>query len=92
MAIPLSPFLFFCLNLSRKPKIKRFNQIKVVGGKEKFQPELKTLPNVSGYSLVTSIGIIRDADNDPKAAFDSVRSALINSGLPQPNKPLEPLF
>ena len=36
------------------------------------------------------MGVIRDADKDPKAAFQSVKDALKAAGLPIPRKPMNP--
>jgi hypothetical protein len=59
-------------------------------GKDKFGNYLKTLINeLENYENVTSIGIIRDADNNPKGAFDSICSALQSANLPYPSKTTE---
>ena len=65
-------------------------QIISVGGKEKFPIRLKGLKVRSGYELITSIGIVRDADENPTGAFQSVCSALKNVGLPKPIAPSQP--
>jgi hypothetical protein len=64
-------------------------QIIMVGGKDQFAPYFKGLKINPGYSRVTSIGIVRDADADPAGAFQSVCSALSNAGLPVPTAPLQ---
>jgi hypothetical protein len=71
-------------------KLEKNIQVFGVGGKDKFPNDLeKYKKNVPGFEIVTSLGIIRDADNDPQAAFQSVCSALNNAGLPVPNAPLQ---
>lgn len=64
-------------------------QVLPIGGKEKIHPNLKALVATPGFSGVTSLGIVRDADDDPGASFQSVCSALKAAGLPIPRKPLE---
>lgn len=53
---------------------------------------LKPIFNMSNFSqIVKSIGIIRDANDDPNAAFQSVSTALQNNGYPVPAVPLVPV-
>nr|BAL54915.1 hypothetical conserved protein [uncultured Acetothermia bacterium]BAL60051.1 hypothetical conserved protein [Candidatus Acetothermum autotrophicum] len=59
-----------------------------IGGKDQIKANLKALRNSSGFTIVRSLGIVRDADDDPRAAFQSVCSALQNAGLPVPDRPL----
>ena len=59
-------------------------------GKDKLRGGLKAVKIASGYPLLTSLGVIRDADNNADSAFQSVCSALRNAGWPVPSKPLEP--
>jgi hypothetical protein len=62
-----------------------------VGGRSKFRPRLEALTKYSGFDQVISIGIVRDADNDPSSAFDSICGALENAGLSRPAAPLQPV-
>jgi hypothetical protein len=64
-------------------------QVIEVGGKEKFATDLPALPLRSGFSVVSSIGIVRDADNDPEAAFRSILGILKNMHFPEPTAPLQ---
>jgi hypothetical protein len=68
------------------------NDIEVfeVKGKTCFPDRIKDLKDVSGFDKVISIGIIRDADNDPPAAFQSLIDALNKAKLPEPTVPLQP--
>ena len=66
-------------------------QIMPLGGKEKLRLELKALVRTSGFHKVNSLGIVRDADNDPMAAFQSVCDGLQAVGLPVPKHPLKPV-
>ena len=61
-----------------------------IGGKTLLQPNLKALVRSAGFSNVKSIGIVRDADEDHDAAFQSVCSALNSSNLSKPDSPLNP--
>ena len=64
-------------------------QVLPIGGKERLSETLKALVNSPGFSgKVVSLGIIRDADTDPQAAFQSVCNALCAAGLPIPTRPL----
>jgi hypothetical protein len=49
-----------------------------------FKERLGLLTKLSGFERVKSIGIIRDADNDPAAAFTSISQALKENGLSAP--------
>jgi hypothetical protein len=78
-------FSAFCHHL-------RLNDIQVlsIGGKTQLPSNLKALKGVTGFSQVIALGIIRDADEDANAAFQSVCSALQHAGLPIPTKPMTP--
>ncbi|MFL5698973.1 MAG: DUF3226 domain-containing protein [Ktedonobacteraceae bacterium] len=60
-------------------------EIRSVGGKGEFTNALKVIVSL-GQHLQT-IAVIRDADDDPKAAFQSVCDAMKNAGLPYPALP-----
>jgi len=60
-----------------------------IDGKDKLSAALKALRNDPGHLLLTSVGIIRDADNKADSAFHSVCTALQNAEWPVPNGPLE---
>jgi len=72
--------------------VKRLNldtfQVFAVGGKAKFAGWLRAIKSSPGFATVRHLIVIRDADEDPKAAFQSIRTALINAGLPAPERPL----
>lgn len=63
-------------------------QVMPIGGKTQLSDQLAALRTVEGFSAVRSLGIVRDADNDFKAAFQSVRHALQDADLPVPDRPL----
>jgi hypothetical protein len=65
-------------------------QVLSIGGKTQLPSNLKALKGVTGFSQVIALGIIRDADEDANAAFQSVCSALQHAGLPKPPKPMTP--
>jgi len=48
---------------------------------------LKALCSMSGFSTVVSLGIVRDAESDPRAALQSVCTALGHADLPTPEAP-----
>ena len=66
-------------------------QVQPVGGKSRFRAYLKAVANAPGYDIVTSVGIVRDADENLNGAFDSIRGALQAAGLPFPTAPLQPV-
>ena len=62
-------------------------EVRDVGGKNQFENKLPALVNMSGFPDVRFLAVIRDADNDPNAAFDSVRKVHVCS-VKQPSPPL----
>ncbi|MEA3345448.1 MAG: DUF3226 domain-containing protein [Chloroflexota bacterium] len=66
-------------------------EVRAIGGKTKFRSNVKALTITSGFDKVSSVGVIRDADEDPTAAFQSVCDALQDTGLPRPEEPLQPV-
>lgn len=66
-------------------------QILPIGGKEKLRRNLRALVKTPGFTKVTTLGVVRDADTDPNAAFQSVRDTLQAVNLPAPERPLAPV-
>lgn len=66
-------------------------QIIPLGGKGQLRQNLRALVASPGFAGVTSLGIVRDANTDPGAAFQSVCDALQNAKLPAPQRPLVPV-
>ena len=62
-------------------------QIWTYDGKNKLRTFIEGFRLRSGFSIIKSLGIVRDADTNPTGAFQSVCSALQNTGLSQPQKP-----
>jgi hypothetical protein len=65
-------------------------QIMPIGGKEQLRRNLKALARSPSFAKVVSLGIVRDANANPSAAFQSVRDALQAVNLPAPDRPLVP--
>ena len=65
-------------------------QVVPTGGKTSLADGLHGLKITTGFASVRSIGVVRDADADPNAAFGSVCGALRREGLPVPPAPLVP--
>ncbi len=63
-------------------------QVLNVEGKDNIKKMLKVIPSSPGYSKVSSIGVVRDADDNAGRAFQSVRDALKAANLPSPDAPL----
>ena len=59
-------------------------QIMGIAGKDNLPKVLKALTKSPGFVNVISLGIVRDADSDPKSSFQSVCSALQQAGLTCP--------
>jgi len=64
--------------------------VREVGGKDQFFRKLHKMQDSSGKEIIKSIGIVRDADNNPDATFQSVCNVLGKVGLPIPTAPLKP--
>ena len=63
-------------------------QIAQVGGKPNFGPFLSsTLANARNLSLLNKLAIIRDADNNPQAAFQSLCALLTRANFHAPSQP-----
>ena len=63
-------------------------QIVPIGGKTELRRNLGTLLLTSGHENMVSLGIVRDADLNSLAAFQSVCNALQAAGLTAPIRPL----
>lgn len=75
-------------------KVLNLNQnidIREVGGKDQFPRKIHVLKSVSGYNLVKSFGFLRDADDNPEGAFQSICSVLEKVNLPKPYNPMQPI-
>ena len=57
-------------------------------GKDNLRRYLIGLMNTPGFAQVESIGVVRDADNNAAAAFQSVQGNLTAVGLPVPEEVL----
>lgn len=81
-----TPFQFFKallrnLGLDNQVEIRNF------GGVKDFSAFLKALVGTDGFDKVTSIGIVRDAEENADSAFDSVKDSLIRANLTAPATP-----
>ena len=57
-------------------------QVTDYAGKEKLRAFLITLPRIPGFAGLGTLGITRDADDNPGAAADSIRIAVTAGNLP----------
>lgn len=99
MSLSLSPIGGRFLLVVEGPEDRRFwNQylpsagkasidVRETGGKNELRRFLRVLALASGFQDLEWIGIIQDADSDPRAAFDRIRGALGAAGLPVPAHP-----
>ncbi len=67
-------------------------QVAKVDGKGNFRRFISdTLVKADNFSSLRSLGVLRDADENPDRAFDSLQGALQDAGLPAPAQPWEPV-
>lgn len=64
-------------------------QIISINGIKQLRSMLRTLHLTPGFTEVVTLGIIRDADADPKRAIQSIQDALRDSNFVVPSNPLE---
>lgn len=62
-------------------------QIMPIAGKTRLRENLQSLVKQSAYPTVMNLVVVRDADDNPVAAFVSVQDALMNAGLTAPKQP-----
>ncbi len=60
-------------------------QVVPLEGKSSLTRKLEAIKATPGFDQVVSLGLIRDGDDDPPTAFQSVRSSLRAVRLPVPN-------
>lgn len=65
-------------------------QIQNCGGKDNLRAVLRTVAGSLDFSLVSSVGIVRDADDNAQSALQSVQDSLGNTALPVPQSFLTP--
>ena len=56
-------------------------QIILSEGRDNFKNILSAVKEIPNFDTVNALGVIRDADDTAKGAFDSVCSVLENNGL-----------
>lgn len=66
-------------------------QILAIGGKQELRKHLRAMVTTPGFNQVVSLAVVRDADHDPHAAFQSIQNALQGAHLPVPDCPLLPV-
>jgi hypothetical protein len=66
-------------------------QIWALEGKTSLRAKFKALTLASGFSRVTSLGVVRDANDDPNAAFSSIQDALDFVDLSVPQETMTPV-
>ena len=64
-------------------------QIQNFGGVDELRTFLPALVNMARFHTVSSVGIVRDAEESGASAFQSVQSSLRNAGLSLPDRPEE---
>ena len=65
-------------------------QFRQISGKANFRNALRAVVSDPGFSKVIALGIFLDAEDNPKATFQSVCDALQKVGLPVPTQPMTP--
>lgn len=66
---------------------KSYIDVRETGGKDQLRRLLPTLVLASGFDKVSWLGVIQDADDNPRAAFDRITGALRLAGLSVPTRP-----
>lgn len=79
----------FCEELIKHLTLKNV-QIQNFGGVNQLRTFLPAFTKMSGFSGVTKVGIVRDAEENATDAFKSVQGCLERAGLSIPNKPEQP--
>lgn len=64
-------------------------QVRFMEGKSGYRAKLKAIYNTENFAQVRSLGITRDANDNPDGTFQSVRDALQVLDLPAPSHPME---
>ncbi len=59
-------------------------QVSAVGNKHEFRRVLRSLNKARNFDRLRSLGMIRDADDNPQGALDSLRNAVAAANLPEP--------
>ncbi len=79
--------LFNALIQRRLPELASEVQVVAAGGKDQFPANLKAIQiQAKAHSTLRSICVVRDADDGPSGAFQSVCDHLRNSGLQPPER------
>lgn len=65
-------------------------QIQDLKGKSDLGAKIQAWVSATGHEILSSVGVVRDADTCPDAAFQSVANALEVAGLERPDQPMEP--
>jgi len=64
-------------------------ELRPLGGKNDLPERMKALTLAHGFDSVRAVCVVRDADDSPDAAFQSVADAFRLNGLPTPKKAFE---
>jgi len=72
----------FFSSMVRRLDLSTSIDVREFGGTGNLPAAVKALSKDPGWSLLNSLGVIRDADNAADRTFQSVCSALNNAGLP----------
>ena len=62
-------------------------ELREVGGKDQFKIKMPALQKTTGFNNLESIAIIRDADENFKGAFESIKKILEKMNLRVPTRP-----
>lgn len=77
---------YFFRALARHMQLERV-QVVLSSGKDDYWDKVKSVRDASGFGKVAeSLGLVRDANNDARAAFQSACDALGAAGLPVPKR------
>ncbi len=78
-----------CLEALRQLGLDGRVEVRNAGGVHDFSAYLLALTSASGFDLVTSLGLVRDSEDDPARALATLCSALGKANLPVPAAALQ---
>lgn len=88
-------FLYYWLNseaLANEEGFSRDIQLVDFEGNENLPNKLKVYRNIDNFSSVTHLMIIRDAEQNPSGAVQSIQSSLHSAGFSSPDSPAKWCF
>ena len=64
-------------------------EVRHYGGIDNLRPFLRTLTTTPGFTSISSLAVVADANSSRESRVQKIQDALSNAGLPAPDAPLE---